>query len=246
MLFDSAERWATRTFKNDVRPSVIVTHKEDLRKEEAEAYKTRFRDEYAGEDNAYKALLLDQDVTVQVVSTTLKDLEFAGLLAWSERQIFRAFGTPPAVMCKFEGSESIRANTDEQLKWYWSVTVMADLILEARVVTEYMLPLWGDRFEAEHDLSHVEVLKEDQNAQHARLKEQMEHMVITPNHWRQEIGLDPIDAPGMDSLYIGSNLYEVSSTKKDRARQIEAEREAEANAPAPSELAPTGEEEEGD
>ncbi len=231
-MHDFALRYAVNTFKNNVRPSVIAKSPTPMEKNSRERFYTRFRDAHAGPNANMDVLLLDgDDIEIEIVKHSMQDLEFSDLLKWTRQEILTAFGVPPAVVGIFEGSESVRANTAEQLEWYWDTTVIPLQRQIAMAVTEYLLMPLNDKYEAEFDVSEVKTLQENESEKGAETRADVERGLRTINEGRERLGLEPVNSGAADTLYIPMNWVAIASTDKATQAALEAEGEADRNTP---------------
>jgi len=231
-MHDFALRYAVNTFKNNVRPSVIAKSPSPMQKDARERFYTRFRDAHAGPNATYDILLLDgEDIDIEIVKHSMQDLEFSELLKWTRQEILTAFGVPPAVVGIFEGSEAVRANTSEQLEWYWDTTVIPFQRQVAMSITEYVLMPVNDRWEAEFDTSEVKTLQENEAEKTDMWVKRFKVASASPNMILEAFGHDTVDAPGMNTLYLPMNMVAVASTDKETQAALEAEAEAARNTP---------------
>jgi len=245
-MHDFALRYAVNTFKNQARPSVIVKSEAGMQESMRDRFYTRFTERNTGPDAANGVMLIDggDSMDIEVLKHSMQDLEFSELLKWTRQEIFTAFGVPPAVVGVFDQQE-VRANTADQLEWYWDTTVIPLQRQIAMSITEYLLMPLNDRFEAEFDTSEVKTLQENETEKAALMAQRFGMGAATPNDIIEAFGGDPIKAPAMDSYYMPFNVTMVASKDKATQAALEAEGAAERAAPEQPEGGQPGEPEPG-
>lgn len=98
-------------FKNGARPGSILKHPNRLNKEGKKALRESYEEAYSGSHNAYKTLVLDEGMDLQMVGQTARDSQFVELWQQCGRDVANYFCLPPS---KLGDSSRNAYNTLEQ------------------------------------------------------------------------------------------------------------------------------------
>lgn len=120
---------------------------------------------------------------------TPKEAEFLGGLAWSLEEVARAYKVPLDLI----GGQRTYENVDAAHKAIWTHCIVPEARFISTDITEQLLPMFpGQAALAEHDLSGVEVLREQEAAEWARADQQIARGALTINEWRTKKGQQPV------------------------------------------------------
>jgi phage portal protein BeeE len=95
-----------RFFAEGATPNLVVMPDATVSYDEFKEWKDEFQDEHAGSWNAWKTLFLGGGSTVQVVGSSMKDMDYKAIMGVGETRIAAAAGVPPIVAGFSEGLES--------------------------------------------------------------------------------------------------------------------------------------------
>lgn len=105
-----ADRGATvhkeRFFSNGATPNMVVTADATVDITEFSEFIELFQDKYEGAMNAYKTLFLGGGSSVQMVGSSMKDMDYKAIQGIGETRIAAAAGVPPIIAGFSEGLSS--------------------------------------------------------------------------------------------------------------------------------------------
>ncbi len=133
---------------------------QNLSREQAESLAMMLERRFKGADKAHRVAVLTQPVAFTSMSLTPKDVEFLGMMKWSQREVCTVFGVPPELIGDHE--HATYSNIESAMKSLWTETLIPEAAMIADELTEQLVPLFGrEADEVEFDLSDVETLQED-------------------------------------------------------------------------------------
>jgi len=91
----AAQKHGSRTFKNGLNPSVVLEHPESLGKDGRANLRRSWQETYGGSDNAGKAAVLEEGLTLKPFSMSHDDAQFLETREFEIRQVANWFGVPP-------------------------------------------------------------------------------------------------------------------------------------------------------
>lgn len=198
------EAFAAKFFQNGATPSGIVTREEEMEESEFKKLKAKFQKEYGGSANSGKTAWLTGKWDYKRLGLSLVDMERSASKAQNTDYIFALHGIPLSMAGVTEASNyATSKQADVQLRRY---TVLPLLKIFAtkwneRVVHAYSKDLWFVFNLA--GLAYIKEVVED-------YKELMALGGITPNELRDIVGMDRLDDPFMDEVYLGTHLVPMS------------------------------------
>lgn len=183
--------------------------------EELQATKQRYQDLTTGE-NRGQALVMTGATKVDRIGFNPSEMNVRDLRRIPEERISGIFGVPAIVAGLGAGLDrSTFSNMAEarEAAYESCIIPMQDALLDDLRVQ--LIPDFGDpqRLKMEFDRSQVRVLQEDQNALHARARDNLLAGGISLNEYRQEIGLDPLPGKDGDVFYIPGSVTPTDPTE---------------------------------
>jgi HK97 family phage portal protein len=164
-VHNRASRWNKALLDNAARPSGALTYDTAdgavLSDEQFRRLKDQLTDEFSGEANAGRPLLLDGGLKWQALSLTPADMDFVALKEGAARDIALAFGVPP-VLVGLPG-DATYANAREAGRALYRQTIlpMAGRILDALGA---MLGDWLGEVNLSVDTDQISELADDRAA----------------------------------------------------------------------------------
>lgn len=199
-------------------PGVAIKLQESVDEEEARLIKAKFRQEFGGSRLGTPAVV-GAGAEIEALGFSLRDLEFPDLRANAEARICAAFGIPAVLVGVWVGlkeanqratvKEMREAFAETTCSWYWrrySEQITLDLAYE-----------FDEAAVIEFDTSKVRALAGQLIERLQPIKDAFQAGVVTVNGYRAELGLDPLDPPVGDVLYIPAGVTVTPVTPEAKA-----------------------------
>lgn len=119
----AAEKYASRVFQNDARPSVAVKHPNKLDDESHRHLRESWTQAYAGADNAGKVAILEEGMSLETIGFPPKDAMFIESQSWTVQQLSRVFRIPNHMLGDVERSTSWGSGIEQQEMGYTTHTL---------------------------------------------------------------------------------------------------------------------------
>lgn len=172
--------------------------------EAAEAIKAGFESRFGG-DNVGRTLVLGQPMDVRVLSFNPEQMQLRNLRQISEERVTAVLGIPAIVVGLGAGlARSTFANYAEAREAAYEQNVVPTQRLLAEELNTQLVPDFVGNPETlviDFDLSQVRVLQPDQDALHARTRDDFMGGLIMLDEALQEIGREPLDG-GRGQFYL--------------------------------------------
>jgi HK97 family phage portal protein len=183
--------------QNGGRPSGCLMVKNvhgGLTEDQRAALRMQVKENYAGETNAGKILVLEGDFEWKEMGLSLKDLDFVSGKQLSAREIAQAFGVPPM----FVGvpGDATFSNYKEARFHLWEDTILPILDMLVSEFNGWLAPKFGTNIHIEYDPDAIPALAARREAIWARVAQAS---FLTRNEQRAALGYPPI--PNGDTLH---------------------------------------------
>lgn len=186
-------------FKNGMSAGGIVMPRADgslreLTEDQANELNAHFDRRLRGVDKAHRWAFLRNQYEIWQGTTTPRDMDFLGGLAYTLEEIARIYRVPLDLI----GGQRTYENTQAAMTAVWEHAIKPEARFIASELTERLLPMFpgqaGDHLA--FDFSNVDALQEGEDAKWGRTERQIAAGAQTPNEWRADQGLEPL--PGGD------------------------------------------------
>lgn len=131
----ATEQFAGTLFKNGIKPSCVITIKENLSDEAYKRQAAAIQEAYAGVGNAHKAMILEGGGTFQPMSMKPDDAQFLETRKWGVEDVCRWYDVPP-----------MRIGHSDKASTYASAQTFFDMYLQCSLTT--WLDLWEQTINA--------------------------------------------------------------------------------------------------
>jgi HK97 family phage portal protein len=91
----ATQKYAGKYFANSARPDIVISTDQVINAETAEQIAERWRERYAGADNAGKPAVLGSGTKVEPLSITAEDAQLIAARQFQVEEIARIYGVPP-------------------------------------------------------------------------------------------------------------------------------------------------------
>jgi HK97 family phage portal protein len=204
-LEDAAQRYATGSFDNAVRPSGALVADKDakLKPEEINELRAQIEQTHGGIDNAFRMLLLGGGMDWKPFSQTAKEAELIESRKLNREEVAAVYDMPPPMIGDLE--KATFSNITEQHKMLFTTVLGPWLVFIQETLQAQLIdsePAFEGHF-VEFDLN--EQLKGDPEKRIPAITKGIEAGLYTINDGRKMEGLPPHDHPWADLPLIQSN-----------------------------------------
>lgn len=206
-----AQAWERFLFVNNARPDYAVVTPQGTTQTERDDIEKKIEQKYGGVQKAGQVIALEEGITdIKVLSWPPKDLGTLDLRMMSRDEIAGGFGVPDILMGFGNDSYDTQDKRTAAIQALYSLTVMPLLGFRDDWLTK---SFQAQRLLAENealitDYSGVPELQEEQDAEWARSREQIDRGALTINEWRTEQGLERV--PWGDVAWLPANLVPIT------------------------------------
>lgn len=196
-----SEAWNRDFYKNSARPDSIINIKSaNLTKEQKEKLVTSFDNQYKGEKNAHKTMLLFGEMEFNKSGFNQRDMDFLEQQRFSRDKILGIFRVPKAIVSQTEGVNYASAKVAEYIFAKYTVKPKMERLIQQ--LNEFLLPLFPGTENMYLDFDSP--VPTDMEEKVKRYDSALSHGWMTINEVREEQGLENVD--GGDELYLPSGL----------------------------------------
>lgn len=198
-------------FQNAGVPAGMLKVQKTLNESERERIQQRFRGEYGGVQGFHNLLIMDA-IEAEYVPMGLplgeRGLVMPDLDDINTAHIATVFGVPLELIGAKLSMRGQRSAAQEARRGFWDETLAPLYVQLGEALSNGLVDEFTGVDYLEYDMSTVKALAEDQDAKHARVREDMLAGLITREEARNEIGFEPEPPP--DATWIlGRGLTEV-------------------------------------
>jgi HK97 family phage portal protein len=237
---------AAKLFANGAQTSgfIKVSPERQLSPEAIGRLEKSFADKYAGVDNAWKLVLLEDGLEFQPATMTSEESQLIESRKFEIAEIARLFGVPPHMIGEVDKSTSWGSGIEQQSIGFLIYTLMPWLTNIAQRVRVNLLlePEWS-RYEARFDTEPL--TRGDFKSLQEGLQIMRQNGIINGDEWRIRVGMNPTgDDTGRD-FWRPSNMLNASRPEANPQPQPQQQRPNDAPAahlaalPSPPRLALT-------
>jgi len=189
-------------FKNGAVPSGIIKSKNILDDTEVKRIQQRLSEQYSGEQNWHKIMVLDADAEYQQTGLRMDQMVFPELRAISETRICAAFKVPPVLIGVKSGLDAATySNYKLARQALWEDNIIPTNMKLAEAFTRAFSDELGKSMIIKHDYADVVALQQDRTDRFARASQAVMGGWITVNEARREVTLGPLPQGVGDVLY---------------------------------------------
>lgn len=186
---NAAQAWNTALLQNAGRPSGAFVVKTKLGVDQRQALKDQLRDQYEGQFNAGRPILLENDADWKTMGQTPVEMDWLKGLNMTKAEIALAFGVPP----EFLGIQEAKkySNYQEARRAFYLETVLPLADMLAEELTNWLTPQYGPNLVISYDRSKIEALQDDRKVLWERASDAWEKGWVTMDEARGQVGIDP-------------------------------------------------------
>ncbi len=189
-------------FKNGAVPSGIIKSKNILDDTEVRRIQSRIGEQYSGEQNWHRVMVLDADAEYQQTGLNLDEMVFPDLRAISETRICAAFKVPPVLIGVKAGLDAATySNYALARRALWEDNIIPTTTKLAEALTRALSDELDEDVIIQADYSNVVALQDDRTNRFTRANQAVIGGWLTVNEARREVGLGPLPIGVGDVLY---------------------------------------------
>lgn len=201
--------------QNGARPSgaVIFKPKDDagfavnLTESQRQQLLTDLNNRFAGSGNAGRPMLLEGDFDWREMGLSPKDMDFINLKHMAATDIALCFGVPSQLV-GVPDSQTYSNIAEARLALY-EETIIPHLRLIESDLNEWLVPMYNENLMFCYDTEAIPALSERKRKTYENVTSAVTAGIMTRNEAREVLGLNAIG--GGDDIYIGANLFPLSS-----------------------------------
>lgn len=203
----SAEKYGSRVFQNDARPSVALIHPKTLKPEAHQRLKESWNEVYSGAGNAGKVGILEEGMDLKQIGFPPEDAQFLQTRQFQVSEIARLFRIPPHMLGDVEKSTSWGTGIEQQEQGYLTHTLRPYMVrIEQQLHKDLFLPEEQDTYFVEHLTDAL--LRTDTQARFAAYATAITNGIMNPNEARERENMNPYD--GGDTYRVQMNTEPAS------------------------------------
>ena len=169
--------------------NVVITTSGSLTQDEMDAFRKRLRDKYAGRGRGFEPLILSNTAEAKSLGFSPREMEHVMTLRYSLEDVARVYDIPKILLGDLERATYSNVDAAERIYWRGIADYLA--FLEEQF-NEFLIPQFGPNLKAHFDLSVVEALQPDINAEADRARLDVSAGVVTINEVRADRDLPPV------------------------------------------------------
>ncbi len=199
----ATERYASTTWRNFARPSMVFSHPEQIGPDAARTLRESLQNLYGGPDRAGSVAVVEEGMDAKPFHTTPHDAELSEARRLAVVEICRIFNVPPPMIAALE--DATYSNISEQVRMFatgtirpwatiWEQAVRRDLLSEAAARSHVV----------QFDLDHL--LRGDLLSRMQAWRIAREIGAVNANEVREAEGWDPRTDPGGNEYFAPLNM----------------------------------------
>lgn len=206
----ATEKYGSKVFANDARPSVVVTRPvgPPMSDKARENFVSSWNQAYSGSGNAAKTALLEDGMDIKTMGFPSKDAQYIETQIWSVDQIARLFRIPNFMLGNMEKSTSWGTGIEQQQLGYLMYTLRPHMVrIEQSIGKDLLLEDERKEYFAEHLVDAM--LRTDLNSRMNAYSVGINNGIYTRNEVREKENLLPYE--GGDEPLMPLNMQSGNS-----------------------------------
>lgn len=211
---DAARRATSQFWQNGARPSIILTHPNELSKGAQDRLAQKAQENMGGVNNVGKVSVFEEGITPHIVPLNAEEMQYIDSRKLNREEVCAAFDMSPIVVHILD--HATFSNVTEQLRSQYRDT-MAPIFTEYQSVIDTQLApdFYDDGAKSRFNMD--DVLRGDIEKRTTTAQALRQSGIFTGNEARVFVGADPSDDPLMDEVFANSALQRLGQTKAPAA-----------------------------
>lgn len=199
-----------RLFSNGTVTSGVLEYPQTLNEDVVIRLRKQWEDQYTGNKNAHKPLILEGGMKWTALGMTSEDAQFLGTRSFQNHDIYRIFETPPVLVGDNEKTTSWGTGVEQITIGFVTYTLTPLCRRWENVISQtLLLPEERSSYFAEFELDGL--LRGDQKSRNESLALKRQNGIINANEWRRLDNLDPIPGPSGDAYLVNGAMIGTES-----------------------------------
>jgi HK97 family phage portal protein len=201
---DAARRANVSWWNNGARPSMVLTHPDQLSQDAIDRIKRSFDARQSGADNMGGTAVLQEGMTATVMQLDAEEMQYIESRKMNREEACMVYDVPPPVVHILD--HATFSNITEQMRSMYRDT-MSPRLEDAESVLDYsLLPEFFDVGLRETEFDMTEVLRGDFETRADKAVTLRQSGIFTGNQALDLVGLPKSDNPEMDKIYANAAL----------------------------------------
>lgn len=202
-LARAAEKYGSKIFANDARPSVVFKTKKRMTADAKRNLSESWNQLYAGAGNAARTAVLEEDLDMQTIGFPPEDAQFLQTRQFQVAEIARIFRIPPHMLGDVERSTSWGSGIEQQELGYLGHTLRPWMV---RIEQQLHKDLLVTRERKNYVIEHLTdaMLRTDLTARMQAYTQAITNGILSRNEVREKENMNPYE--GGDDFLIPLNL----------------------------------------
>jgi HK97 family phage portal protein len=216
-LAQATEKYGSRFFANDARPSIALKYPGKLKTQAArDNILESWNEIYGGVENSHGTAILEEGLDIKEIGIPPEDAQFLETRKFQVSEIARIFRIPPHMIGDVTGSTSWGSGIEQQEIGYLTHTLRPWLVRLEQTGTQQVL-LESER--REYLLEHLvdAMLRGDSQARYATYVQAITNGIMSPNEAREKENMNPY--PGGEKYYHPLNISSGSDKEPDQPKK---------------------------
>jgi HK97 family phage portal protein len=197
-------------FQNYATPSLVLTTKDFISKEQADELLARWNEAVRGVKKAGRTAILHSGLEPKPLGVSQKDAEWLSSMKWALEDVARVYGVPAPLIGE---EKAVYKNISEAEAALWRETIIPELLWFEEILNVELVPLFKEQgLYVAYDLSSIEALQEDVNQKMTRYAQCLDRGVLTINEVRRREHFGK-DVPWGDEPWMPLNLMPVGAAR---------------------------------
>jgi len=191
-VHNAAGLWNKTLLENAACPSGALVYAgpagASLSEEQFDRLRRELDDNFSGQRNAGRPLLLEGGLDWKALSLSPKDMDFIQAKATASREIALAFGVPPLLLGL--PGDNTHANFQEANRAFWRQTIIP-LVVRTQSLFQAWLNDYFGPFRFDYNIDRIDALAEDRIQEWTRINNAT---FLTDNEKREAVGYAPLES----------------------------------------------------
>jgi HK97 family phage portal protein len=198
--YGRADATNVRRFKNNSVPDGVITTETALTPEQIQAYREQWRQMYGSENRSSNVAVMPKGMDFKAVQQTNQESQFIEGKTLNRDDILAAYGV----------DNQTRANAEASIFIFERFGVLPFLEKIRDTLTSDYLPAFAGSDEL--SFTFDDPVPQNMEEKRANMQTGFSLGAVTPNEVRKQLGLEPLNLPGMDVPYLDLNKMPVGES----------------------------------